>query len=651
MKRRLLLTCLVCLVMVLGMAFASAADELPIKVAMSVNPKSMPAPQTVEVAIKITNVADEDLPGAVSLLDPAGNAVTSFGDGGSTTLAKGASITWTGTWDVTEKQLEAGKIRYQVKYPAYSEDGSTIEMKNLYFTYTITRTASEPELSVKRTISPTMAKKGQTVTVIYELENTGGAALKDIKLKEHKNISTKTQSVGKLAIGEKTQITFEAKMGSKDITSQATITYKAEGSSKSYSEKVEEKKISYGESKLYATLAASAKTVSVGENVTLQLTLTNEGNIDYANVKVTDPVLGEVFTNQELPAGATKVLTKEVTLQNTATYDFMVVFSDNAGGEESIKADTVTVQAIDPSKKLNITLNAVSDRMEIYEEPSVLRFTVTATNTSEVDAEDVVIKAGDTTLYTFDTLKAGQSKHFVRDVSASMAGKFQFTAFTKDLLGNDVSFESNVLAITFAVPTVEPTVVPVVTPALPDLEPLPTSDGLPAVVSTVQQAAYVLCYILGAFLLLALLLLLVASMRRLAAKRASNAAMDHLDRGSRRDYTAEPEKNADRHTFPSEGEDDLFAVELDGTAEDEPEAESSQKSTAEEPAEEPAAEEPAETDPAVKEEQEPEKNAAMVSGSDGSYRLSKEEAQPVAASAREFNRRRRTKRTDNSADA
>ena len=123
--------------------------------------------------------------------------------------------------------------------------------------------------------------------------------------------------------------------------------------------------------------------------------------------------------------------------------------------------------------------------------------------------------------------------------------------------------------------------------------------------------------------------------------------MDHLDRGSRRDYTAEPEKNADRHTFPSEGDDDLFAVELDGTADEEPE-------TPQEPvAQEPPAEEekPAETEPNAKDEQEPEKNAAMVSGGDGSYRLSKEAAQPTAASAREFNRRRRTKRTDNGAEA
>lgn len=656
MKRRLLFSLLLAAALVLGLVSCALADYVPIKISMSVSPKSMSGPRTVDVSVKITNVGDSDLPGSVSLLDPAGNAVTDFGDGGSTTLSLGASMTWSGTWKVTEKQLNAGKITYQVKYPIYDEEKDRVVLKNKYFSVALTKTAAEPSLSVKRTISPTMAKKGQTVNVIYELENTGSVEIDTVKVKENTSISKKTQTVDTLPVGEKTQITFEATMGTKNLTSQGTVTYKGAGNNKTYTEKLDKAAVTYGESKLSADLKASAATVNIGETVKLELTISNAGNIDYPSVKVTDPVLGEVFTNQELPAGATKVLTKEVTLQNTATFDFTVAAADNAGGEESLKADSVTVQAIDPSKKLSITLNASADRAEIYEEPSVVRFTVTATNTSEVDAKTVTVKSGDTTVYTFDNLKAGQTKHFVRDVSASMAGQYQFVANTKDLLGNAVSFESNVVRIAYSAPTPAPTEAPVRTPPPLQLDPPPTTDGLPQAVGTVQHVAYTLCFVLGAFLLLTLALIGAALIRRAAAKHASDAAMDHLERGTRRDYTVEPDEadGEERHTFPSGEEDDLFDIELPDEAEPHQEAEEGEDGDRGESSEKtltPAGEggdeqAPSETaqdkaaEPAAEEEAPPEERAAIVSSGDGSYRLSRQSSQPAVASAQEFSRRR-----------
>ncbi|MBQ8536425.1 MAG: hypothetical protein IJ461_03355, partial [Clostridia bacterium] len=640
MKHWKLLSLLLCLALVLGLTGSALAADVPIKATGSVSPDSMSDPREVTVSIKITNVDNEDLPGSLSLLDPAGYAVTTFGDGGSSRLAKGSTITWSGAWQVTEKQLDAGKIRYQVKYPIYNKDADTIQMKNYYVDLKITKTEAEPALSVKRTISPTMAKKGQTVNVIYELENTGRVDIRDIKVKENKNISSKTQSVENLKVGEKAQVSFEVEMKSKDLTSQGTVTFKGATTSKTYTEKVDKATVRYGESKITAQLTASEKVVNLGEVVKLELILANAGNIDYTNVKVTDPVLGEVFTNQDLPADSTKVLTKEVTLQESANFDFTISAADSTGGEEIIKPAAVAVQAIDPNKKVAITLNAVADRAEIHEEPSVVRFTVTATNTSEVDAENVVITSGESTLYTFDYLRAGQSKHFVRDVSASMAGKFQFTASTKDLLGNTVTFLSNVVPITYAAPTPVPTEAPVRTPPPLVLEEIPTEAGLPEAVDTVQRVAYTLCFVFGGLLVAVLLLLLVAAIRRGVAKSASKKAMDHLERGTRRDYTNEPNEaeGDERHSFPSEDEEDLFGIDLPESSDEEAEPEEVTQELTEEPA--PAADEEP-VIPAAEEEPQPQENAAIMPGSDGSYRLSRQASQPIAAaSAREFNRRR-----------
>jgi len=627
MKHWKLLSLLLCLALLLGMTCSAlAADDKPIKVTGSVSPDGMSEPREVEISIKITNVDNEDLPGSLSLLDPAGNAVTTFGGGGSSRLAKGATITWSGNWQVTEKQLETGKIRYQVKYPVYNKDADAIQLKNYYVDLKITKTEAEPTLSVKRTISPTMAKKGQEIKVIYELENTGRVDIRDIKVKEHKNIASKSQSVETLKMGEKTQVVFEVEMKTKDLTSQGTVTFKGATANKTFTEKVDQATVRYGESKITAQLSANEKLVNIGEVVKLELILANEGNIDYPNVKVTDPVLGEVFTNQELPAGATKLLTKEVTLQESANFDFTVSCVDTTGYEEVIKPAAVSVQAIDPNKKVAITLTAEADRAEIHEEPSIVRFTVTATNTSEMDAENVVITAAGATVYTFDSIRAGQSKHFVRDVSASMAGKYQFVASTKDLLGNTVTFESNIVPISYSAPTPVPTEAPVRTPPPLVLEELPTRAELPKVVDTVQQVAYTLCFVFGGMLAVALLLLIIALIRRGAVKSASNKAMDHLERGTRRDYTLEhsgkDEKN--RHAFPTEEEDDLFGIELPDSGETPEEAPADQ-------------EEEVQPEPQEEEQQ----SAPVQPAGDGSYRLNRQSAQPVsAASAREFNRRR-----------
>lgn len=90
-----------------------------IKINMDVVPKQLSAPGKVNIVITITNTGDEDMPEAVTLYDPDGVKISEFGD---PVLAAGASKTWQGEWWVTEKQFEAGKITFSIKYAAYDGD-------------------------------------------------------------------------------------------------------------------------------------------------------------------------------------------------------------------------------------------------------------------------------------------------------------------------------------------------------------------------------------------------------------------------------------------------------------------------------------------------------------------------------------------------
>ncbi len=554
MRQKLFLLILLCtlLVGILGMA---KADD-PIKVSMDLSKNEFTEPGDVTVSIKVSNVGDDRIPGSVYLYYPDGKAVTDFGDGGAVTLDIGVFRTWTGTWRVTQKQLEAGKITFMVKYPVPNEDGSDLVVKNKYFNKAIIYNGAVPGLEIKRTFSAQMARKDQKVTITYELSNTGNVALTNITLTENKSISSKKATIKSLAANASEKINFEVTMGSKNLTSSATITYKASGSNETLKKTIEAQTISLGEANLSAKLEASAAGVNIGEKVKLTLTLKNQGTISYSNVKIADAVLGEIESNLELAAGETKTIEKEVTLMASAEYAFSVQATDNTGSEVNITTDKVPVSAVDPNKKLELTVNASADKLEVYTQPAQVRFEVSVTNTSETDATKVELRHGSNLLYTFPTIKAGETKKLQRDTSISMAGTFKFTATCEDLLKNKVSFESNPIAISFSVPTAEPTTVPQRTPAPLVTEALPTKAGLPPAFATAKSIATILLALFLVLIAGAILLIAIAFAKRLAAKRQSNTALDHLERGTRRDYTSPSEyDDSDAAEYSEDGED------------------------------------------------------------------------------------------------
>ncbi len=540
MKQKVFLLILLCALLLGFTGVLAEGAYNPIDVKMDLSKNKFTGPDDVTVSIRVSNVGDDRIPGPVYLFYPDGKAVADFGDGGAVNLGLGEFATWTGTWRVTQKQLEAGKITFTVKYPVPDDQGN-VNYKPKFFNKAITFNGAAPGLEVSRVISPQMAQKDQKITVTYELRNTGNVALSNIKITENKSISSKSQTVETLASGSSEQVKFEVAMGSKNLTSSATITYKATGSNESHKQTVEAASIVLGEPKLKATLASSATGVNINETVKLTLTLTNEGNISYSNLKVTDPVLGEVFSNQELAAGATKTLEKEITMLANGEYAFTVLATDNTGNEVSVTTDKVSVSAVDPNKKLFLTVNATADKLEVYSEPALVRFEISVTNTSEYEAKDVILRHGSTTLYTFTSIKAGETKKVTRDTNISMAGKFQFTAVCKDLLKNEVTFDSNPVTITYSVPTPEPTNIPQRTPQPLITEPIPKSAGLPPAFTTAKNVTNFLFSLFITLLGGSLVLLLIAFSRRIAQKRQSDAALDHLERGTRRDYTASSE--------------------------------------------------------------------------------------------------------------
>lgn len=540
-KRGLLVLCALVLALIATVTIA-LADEDPVSCAIELMPAYLSGPGEVNVTITISNTTDQDLQDPVILFSPQAEIITGFGNGGSAILKAGESQTWTGTYSINERELEQGFIQYFAKYTVYKENGQ-VTPRSQAIRATVSRQEASVAIAVDRTITPTSAHEGQEVQVKYAITNAGTVALEDVTIVENKDINSKAQTVPKLDPGAKVELTYKATMEKANLTSSATITYKAEGSSKEETYTVDEKVIAFAETNLTAKLSSSTKGVVAGGTLTLTLEIKNKGSSDMSDIRVTDAVLGDVFTNQKVDAGKTITLEKEITLTETSEYQFTINAIDSTGTEVSTASNALTITAMNPDDALNLTVTAVPDRTEVYDDPAGVRFTVTVMNDSKVDASDVTISHGAVEMYTFKSIKAGESRTLSRDTVLSTSGKFQFTVTAKDPLENESSFQSNEMQIAVYQPTPVPaTATP---PPVPTAEPtfVPATwapihhNSIGTVPKAIQKVLLPALIIAGILLLGSSALLIVAAKKRMENKKASEAAVDHLERSRRRDYT------------------------------------------------------------------------------------------------------------------
>ena len=555
MKRKLFIFTLLVAALWLLVGVASATETDPIVCNMEISPAGLSAPGPVTVTINISNSGDTDMKDPVVLYNPSGLMVPEFGTEGSMMLKAGESQTWKGTWDVDERSLTSGSVVFYIKYVLYKNNGQGYTQSQP-LRAKLAREESTVAIDVKRTISPNTARQGQEVTVKYDITNAGTETLKDVSIQENKDINKNAQKIPTLEPGKTAQVVFPVKMGKVNLTSSAVISYQGEKAGKTEKKEIEEATITYGEPAMNATLTSSVKAVPIDGKVTLTLDLANKGTVDYTNLRVMDATLGEVFSNQSLAKDKTLKLEKEITLTTTTEYQFVITAIDNTGTEVSVTTDAIKVTAVDPNEMLTLVVETAADRTEVYEQPGKVRFSVSVTNDSKVEAKDVVISHGGTKIYTFSSIPAGETRKLTRDAAVSMEGRYQFTATTVDALENTLSFAGNEVQIAFSVPTPAPaTPTPVPDPTVePTFSPVtmaPISDGSIAPFPKLLQKIFLpVAIISGLTLIGAAALLMIATKRRADQRKASAAAYDHLERAKRRDYVtpAEPKEEIEtRH--------------------------------------------------------------------------------------------------------
>ena len=526
------------IVFMLGAA-GLAEEGDPVTFTIQASPASLTAPGPVSISIRVSNSGSADMIAPVTLYDPEGSVVPSFGDGGSYLLKSGDSRSWEGTWNVTQAQLDAGFVSYSLKYHLEDDSGALVEV-NRKAQAAVAFSGERVNLVVTRTISPQVVRSGGTANVTYELYNSGNVELKDIRVQE--KISKNAKTVSSLPAGERTTVSFSSRIGNADLVSNAAITYKAANSTQTLKETVEDAAIPLAKPNLKIELSTlNVDGVNVGEAATLVITFTNAGNISYSNVTVTEAKRGEIITNLSIPAGATVVEQKEFILMEPATFKVTATLPDNTGETQTITTKELTVGVFDPEKQLLLTLNLTCDQETVPNTPADVKMHLTVTNNSNIKAEKIAITHGSTSIYTINSLEPGQSLTLDRDFRISQAGQFRFTASLKDSLNNTVTFESNTIRVDVARAVATATPVPVATVAPPaQVTPLPADPLLNQGRSVLWYAGIGLAGLFG----VALVLFIVSTVVRIHKRSKSNAAYDHLDLAERRDYT-EPAAHGD----------------------------------------------------------------------------------------------------------
>lgn len=539
------------LLLVLLCCTAALAADDPLKISMELSTNKFSEPKEITVSITVSNAGEGDLPGPVTLYYPSGKQVEEFG---SPTLTVGSQKNWSGKWKVTQQELDAGKITFKIKYSVYNDEDELVN-KTKTFSKRIIYSGADPELTINRTIVPTTAQNGQEVSVTYEIANTGSVDVSSVTIKENSSISSKSGTIETIPAGETEKYTFTATMGKKDLTSAATITYKA--AKKTYTAKVESATVKYGQVKLSAKLTADKKGGAPGDTVKLTLKLTNSGTVDFTDVTVTDENLGTVFSNETVPKGETVTLEKDITITENQDVQFKVTAVNETGEPVETATGRLSVIATDPTQQIVLRVEASADRDVVYKIPGTVRFTVTVFNESAVDVSSITVRAVDTAVYTFDSIAAGESGSFTRDMDVSMPGSFQFTASCRDQLDQTLKFSSNIIPVSYAEPTPVPTEAPLVTPPAPATEPIPTDLNEPEWLDQVESVAGTAKWIFMGIGGVLLLLLLIGAVRRGRSRSQSKNAMDHLEGANYRDYSAVPKRGKRSEITGNEKNEDL----------------------------------------------------------------------------------------------
>ena len=403
-------------------------------ISFSVSPAALVEPGAVTLTFTIANTSEYD----------AENVYISSSDGLRTEplgqIEAGDSRTFSRAHDVTEAELEAGRITYIFSHDGVANDPDTV---NYTVDCPIERAIARGEVEFTRQFSAAYARPGDVVTITYRVRNAGNVPIADLRVDDAPGEFA--GRADRLDVGE-TRL-FTSRVSVEDVTTSAPrlrYTVPAEGGGER-EVTLSEARILLADEQLTATLALDRETARVGETVTATLTVMSLGNVSFYDLAVYDERFGGLVADslEMEPGTQTLTIPLQYPVRGDATYQLRVRALSSSGAVIETLTEPVSLRALPAESGADISIYAEAVYPQIAAAGDV-PVDVYILNEGGESARDAVLSelSTGTQLRAFDFLAARFTTHRRVYVPVSQTGELTFSVRYVNAAGVACTVES-----------------------------------------------------------------------------------------------------------------------------------------------------------------------------------------------------------------
>lgn len=354
--------------------------QLLLEVGMSAKPNRMVEPTETVLTFTITNISEMDVLN-LYLSSEDGVLSESIGE-----LAAGETQSFSRTHNVTESELADGEITYIISHDALLQGDGRVD-------YTIhaaiEQELAQPEAEFTRQFSSMSAAAGGTVSITYRVRNSGNVALNNLQLRD--SLGDFTGRIERLEVGESRVLINRVSIDEACVSS-ATLSYQVENQGDTlHSQTLADAPIALANAQIDAALSVDYAGFSE-DTAEVVLLLSNEGNVDFRNILISDDMYGGVIADSvQVLSGSDPVeISAAYPLRESASFRWRISGTSETGERIDFLTDTVTLEPLSTAKTAELKAWAETQTPRIRRSGSVKVY-VHIANEGNTSVENAVL--------------------------------------------------------------------------------------------------------------------------------------------------------------------------------------------------------------------------------------------------------------------
>ena len=354
--------------------------QLTLEIGVSAKPDEMVQPDETVLTFTISNISDADV---LNLYLSSADGLVSEPIG---QIAAGETHSFSRSHSVTEEELAAGEISYIISHDAPLQGDSRVD-------YTIhaaiEKAIAQPQAEFTRQFSSRYASAGNMVAISYRVRNTGNVALNGLQVRD--SLGSFAGKIDRLEVGESRTLINRVAI-TENTVSSAMLSYSAEGQPDTMrSQSLSDMSIELAEAQIDAVLSAAYGAFSE-DSAEVMLVLTNEGNVDFSSITVSDDIHGGVIAdNIRVPSGGDPVeISAAYPLREETAFRWQVSGVSETGERIDFVTDTITLEPVPAAEPSELQLVVETETPRIRRSGNV-KFTIHILNDGNSPVEEIIL--------------------------------------------------------------------------------------------------------------------------------------------------------------------------------------------------------------------------------------------------------------------